>query len=266
MNPTAFFAQHPVFTLGEAVQALADSRSTHPRAIESLLAKQRKRGRLLRVRRELYAVVPSGVDPATCPVDPLLVAGRLAPDVVLSYYASLEYHGKAHSVQNTFVVQSAMGIRNTVFRGQTFKQVSFPKVLRDTGKEHLASRLVDRQGLDIRVASLERALVDCLHQPRLAGGWEEIWRSFAAVEFFDLELLVEYALAVDTATTVAKVGLFLEQHRESLMVDDATLSRLQEAAPKQPLYLERNRPGTLVAPWNLIVPAELIERNWENIL
>ena len=265
MDPTTFYARHPVFAVSEIQRALGGSRSTHPRALQSMLSKHQKRGQLLHLRRELYAVVPLGVNHDTCPVDPLLIAGRLAEDVVISYYGALEYHGKAHSVQNTYVVQSATRIRDTVFRSLRFRQVPFPKALRDTGREHLATRLEDRQGLDIRVASLERALVDCLDQPRLGGGWEEIWRSFAAVEFFDLDVLIDYALAVSTATTVAKVGFFLEQHREALMVDDAHLNRLRDAKPKQPQYLERGRPGKLVAGWNLVVPPELLERSWEGV-
>lgn len=265
MDPAAFYRSHPVFTLAEAQRALADSRSAHPRALRSLLANHQKSGKILRVRQGLFAVVPSGANPDMYPVDPLLIAGSLADDVVISYYGALEYHGKAHSVQNTYVVQSGHRIRELAFRSHSFSQVSFPKGLSDSGQEHLASRLEDRQGRDIRVATLERALVDCLHQPRLGGGWEEIWRSFEAVEFFDLELLTDYALAVGTATTVAKVGFFLQQHREALMVDDASLDRLRAAIPKQPQYLERDRPGTLVAAWNLMVPPELSERNWVNV-
>ncbi|TVR16169.1 MAG: transcriptional regulator [Planctomycetota bacterium] len=266
MDPATFYRTHPVFTLEEAQRALADSRSTHPRAIRSLLTNHVQRGKLLRVRQGLFAVVPSGIDSDRYPVDPLLIAGCLADDVVISFYAALEYHGKAYSVQHTYVVQSSHRIRELVFQSHTFTQVSFPKALSSTAKEHLATRMEDRQGRSIRLATLERALVDCLHQPRLGGGWEEIWRSFEAVEFFDLELLVDYALAVGTATTVAKVGFFLQQHREALMVDDATLKRLQEAAPKQPQYLERDRPGKLVASWNLVVPPALLERNWEQVL
>jgi predicted transcriptional regulator of viral defense system len=255
MDPAAFYRTHHVFTLSEAQRGLADSRSTHPRAIQSLLRKHQQRGRIVRVRQGLFAVVPEGADPEKSPVDALLVAGKLADDGVLSFYAALEYHGKAHSVHSTYL-----------FRSQTFAQVAFPKSLREAGNEHLATQLVDRQGIDIRVATLERALVDCLHQPQLGGGWEEIWRSFESVEFFDVELLADYALAVGTATTVAKVGFFLEQHREALMVDDGTLNRLRKGIPKQPQYVERGRPGTLVSSWNLVMPPELIERSWENVL
>ena len=41
------------------------------------------------------------------------------------------------------------------------------------------------------------------------------------MEFFNLNQVIEYA-SLDNATTVAKVGFFLEQHRETLMVEEAT--------------------------------------------
>ena len=75
--------------------------------------------------------------------------------------------------------------------------------------------------MSLRVASLERTLVDVLNRHRYSGGWEEVWRSLESVEFFDLDRVVEYALLLDNATTVARVGFFLEQHRDTLMVDEA---------------------------------------------
>ena len=86
--------------------------------------------------------------------------------------------------------------------------------------------------MEIRVASLERTLVDVLDRPDLSGSWEEIWRSLESIEFFDLDKVVEYALLLGNATTVAKVGFFLEQHRESLMVEDRHLQPLHEVRPK----------------------------------
>ena len=70
-----------------------------------------------------------------------------------------------------------------------------------------------------RLTSLDRTLVDVLHRPDLAGGWEEVWRSLESVEYFDLDSVLEYALLLENATTAAKVGFFLEQHREPLMVE-----------------------------------------------
>jgi hypothetical protein len=84
------------------------------------------------------------------------------------------------------------------------------------------------------------------------------------VEFFDLDAVTEYALRAGSALTVARVGFFLEQHREALMVEDLHLEALREKAPSQAAYLDPARaPGRLVSAWNLIVPEEVLARSWE---
>ncbi|HAM44621.1 MAG TPA: transcriptional regulator, partial [Propionibacteriaceae bacterium] len=118
----------------------------------------------------------------------------------------------------------------------------------------------------VRVTRLERTLVDVLHAPASAGGWEEIWRSLEMVEFFDLDAVISYTLRLGSALTTARVGFFLEQHREALMVEDAHLDRLRQHRPRQPRYLDADRkPGTLVASWNLIVPADVLGRTWAEV-
>ena len=127
---------------------------------------------------------------------------------------------------------------------------------------------MDRSGMEVRVTSLERTMVDVLNRPYLSGGWEEIWRSLESVEFFDLDMVVEYTLLLENATTAAKVGFFLEQHRELLMVDEKHLKSLHVLRPRQPHYLDRDkrRSGRLVSGWNLVIPIEVLERSWEEVL
>ena len=74
------------------------------------------------------------------------------------------------------------------------------------GKERFGVEMRDRSGLDVAVTGLERTLVDLFDRPDLGGGVEEVWRSLATVEFFDLEAVIEYATLLGNATTVAKVG------------------------------------------------------------
>ena len=54
----------------------------------------------------------------------------------------------------------------------------------------METHVYDRMGMDVRVSSIERTLVDSLHRPNLSGGWEEIWRSFESVNFLDLDQLI----------------------------------------------------------------------------
>ena len=69
------------------------------------------------------------------------------------------------------------------------------------------------------------------------------------------------------ATTAAKVGFFLEQHRDTLMVDEAHLKTFRDRCPRRPHYMERRRrkAGRFVAAWNLVVPVEVYERSWEEL-
>ncbi len=107
--------------------------------------------------------------------------------------------------------------------------------------------------------------MDTLERPDLGGGWEEVWRSLESVEFFAIDRVVEYALLLDNATTVAKVGYFLDQHRERLMVEDRHLEALKSRRPARPHYLDRKGPskGRLAGDWNLIVPSYIAEHAWE---
>jgi len=260
------FASKPVLTHAEALECLGKGYSQNKRAKESLLSYHVRKGHLLRIRRGLYAVVPAGSDPETCPVDPFLVAGKLAEDAVIAYHTALGFHGKAHSVFQHYYIQSAKAVRSTSFRTYQFECVPFPKALREKGRPHFASKVTELSGVDIRVATLERTLVDLLDRPKLGGGWEEIWRSLETIEYFDLDLVVEYAQLLDNATTAAKVGYYLEQHAEMLMVEDKHLEPLRARRPKQPHYLERGKSGKLFSDWNLVVPAFLVERPWQDII
>ncbi len=131
--------------------------------------------------------------------------------------------------------------------------------------EDFGVRTVEMDGICVRVTSPERTLVDLLDRPRFGGSWEEIWRS---LEMVDLEQVVEYTLLLGNATTVAKTGFFLEQHRDSLMVEDRHLNILREHRPRKAHYLRRDslRRGRFAGKWNLIIPADLAEQSWNEVL
>jgi predicted transcriptional regulator of viral defense system len=107
-----------------------------------------------------------------------------------------------------------------------------------------------------------------LDAPDYGVGWDEIWGSLESIEFFDLDFVVEYALRLSSALTIARVGFFLEQHRETLMVEERHLEALRSRAPKRRQYFERRKRkgGKLVHRWNLIVPNEVLERSWEEVV
>ncbi len=268
MKHATFFRKHPVFTGKEMTDYLSSRGETGSRTKEALLAYHGKTRHVLPVRRGLYAVVPPGTDPGSFSIDLFLVASKLTGDAVLSYHTALELHGYAYSVQEQFIYTAFRPLAPFTFRNHIFRGVKFPKSLRRANQESFGVVTVDRSGMEVRVTSLERTMVDVLNRPNLSGGWEEIWRSLEAVPFFDLDRVVEYALLLGNATTTAKVGFFLDQHRNPLMVEEKHLKLLRRFRPLQPHYLDRSRreSGRLVSKWNLVVPTEVLERTWTEVL
>lgn len=261
MRSMDFFDTHPVFRHAEFLAARA-GRSR--RTSDNLLARHLAAGRLVRVRRGLYATVPRGVDPARMPVDPYLVASRVTVDAVVAYHGALQFHGKAHSLWRRFDYLSRTLARPFVFQDQQFVPVQPPRLGRSLPDWGGGVVEVPHANGVARVTTLERALVDVLHAPDRGGGWEEIWRSLETVEFVDLQTVTEYALQLGSALTIARVGFYLDQHREALMVEERHLERLRLHAPAQPRYLDNARsPGRLVPGWRLIVPESVLRRGWE---
>ena len=267
MKLRTFFRTYPVFTVEDFAGFLSSDGSHNLRTQESLLAYHVKAGNIVRVRRGLYAVVPPGASAETYPVDPFLLASRMTKDAVLAYHTALEFHGKAYSVYEHFMYLAASPSRPVIFRSLQFNGVGFPKALPLKDRETFDMVRTDRAGLEVRVTGLERTFVDVLNRPDLTGSWEEIWRSLESVEFFDLDKVALYVDLLGNATTAAKVGFFLEQHRDSLMVDEAHLKTFRDRCPRRPHYLERSRrkAGRFVAPWNLVVPEEVYGRSWEEL-
>jgi len=265
MKAQDFFNANPVFRHEAFVAFLESTGSRRTKTREALLAYHVKAEHLLRLRRGLYAVVPRGFTPEDYPVDPYLLAGHLTVDAVLSHHSALQFYGKAYSVHHRFTYLTRNARRSFVFRGQEFVAIPFPRVLLIQQAELFGVTTERHAGGDVRVTSLERTLVDVLVRPDLGGGWEEIWRSLGSVEYFDLEQVIDYTLKLRNATAVAKVGFFLDQHRDALMVEEAHLVRLRRRVPKQPRYLERSNrtAGELVPAWNLIVPPAILERAWQ---
>jgi len=262
-----FFARHPVFTADGAAAFLRQSGSANPLTRKSLLRHHESQGNIVRIRRGLYATVPAGPRPDAMTPDPYLVAAKLAPDAVLGYHTALELHGKAYSTHSRYTFLTSGATRLLTHRGLTYQPVRFPKSLRAAKRTMFAVKEGERFGLSLSVTTLERTLVDVFDRLDLAGGWEEAWRSLESVEFFDLDVVVQYAIYLGSATTTAKVGFFLEAHREQLMVDEAHLRKLRARRPKEPQYVQRRHPGPsrLAGEWNLILPLAWVEQAWEAV-
>jgi predicted transcriptional regulator of viral defense system len=268
MKPVDYFATHPIFRFEDFASAHQEGGVRKSETSMAILKHHVRAGNLLRVRRGLYIVVPRGQVPGDVVIDPFVLASHITPDAVVAYHGALQFYGKAHSLSRTIPFLTCTKAKPAVFRDIEFMPVPVPPPLR--ALPDLGGGVVEktRDGATARVTTLERTLVDVLDAPRHGGGWEEIWRSLESIEFFDLDAVIDYVVNLHSSVTVAKVGFYLEQHREELMVEDHYLERLREQAPHRPMYLERGKrePGKLLSRWNLVVPERVLNRVWAEVV
>ncbi len=265
MNVESFFYRQKVFRTEEFLQFCKDQGQTNLSTQQTLLKYHLKAGHVLRIRRGLYAVVPPLSDPETCPVDPYLIASKVTSDSVLAYHTAMDYHGLSYSIYFQFTYLSKHKVTKFNFRNENYMRVCNPSGLLKKGKENFGVKIGEREGVEIKVTNLERTAVDVLDRPELSGGWEEVWRSLENIPVLDLDVLVDYVFLLGNATSIAKVGYFLEEHKQLFAVDESYLNKLQKRVPAKTHYMDRTKrtTGKLVKRWNLIVPNEIIEKSWE---
>lgn len=264
----SFLRRHPVFTRVTFDTQMSQGKSVSPHTLRNMLAQHLQRGHIVRIRRGLYAAIPRGADPEKYSINPYLIAGFLADDAVLAYHTALSFYGVAHSVSYRFIYLTREKPKPMTFREEMYQPTSFPRALIQQKKTHCYVNQKDVQGLDIRVTSKERTLVDVLDRPSLGGSWEEIWRSLDNFDYLNINDIVEYVLMLDNATTVAKVGFYLEQRKQLLKIEPRHFDILLKQIPASPHYMVNEHQGQCryIKNWNLMVPVALINRDWEEDL
>lgn len=263
-----FFSLYNAFTFKELELTLSRNKDSPVQSstLHNLITYHQNQGHILRIRRGLYYSVPKGMDSAHCPVDPFLVASKMAEDSVIAYGSALDLHGKLHTIQNRMIYLTKKRVMASFdFRDMKYQAVAIPSALKTVNEETFGVQSIDRLGQPVFVTTLERTLVDVLDRPYLCGSWEEIWLSLEGIEYLDMDQVLKYALLLANSTTIAKLGFFLETHREALMVPEHYLEELRKHCPTKPHYMDRiqNEPQKMIAKWNLVVPLSLINRSWE---
>ena len=251
-----YFARHPVFSLEEAASALlppGDRAGTVERLKYHLAT-----GRLKRVAREVYAVVPRGQSVDLFQPDVYLAALAVRPEAVFAYHSALELLGVAHSSWNQCAVFCAPRRSPLAVNKDRVLFLEHPLPLRNSGDVLFGTRKVERLGQLLRVTGPERTLVECFRRLDLTGGVAEVVESAGGFPTLDLALLESVLKCYGMSSLWAATGWFLETHRRTFHVPDALLSRLESHRPRAPQYLVRQRRGgALAARWNLILPPEI---------
>ena len=257
-----FLEHHPVFTLEEFRREF--SMQNGGREASDMIQYNKSMGRVGMIKQGLYYAIRAGQSAQTAPVDPFLLASKVAPDAVLSYHTALDLLRFGHSLFSTYYSFSSRFRPALRFRKDHFRVVVTPEKLQKKSQELFGTEKVERLGVKLVITGKERTLVECLEKPQHCGGFEEMYRSLEKIPFIRPDLLMQYLDYREQKNLYARVGFFLEQHREDIHVEKSLLRELAQNVPAQAVYwTQQSKRGVLVKPWNLIVPEAIRNRTWE---
>jgi predicted transcriptional regulator of viral defense system len=221
---------------------------------QGLAGRMTEAGLARRVRRPLYALLPPaewGGGTGTA-VDWYWVAANAVgmEPYYLAYYTAMEIHQMTQHPLRTVFVAVARRHRSTTFGPVRIKFVTLPGG-KFFGKED--RRL--QSGHVVKIAQLERTLIDGADRPELCGGIEEVLRGYIRRRA-DIEAnrLIRFLDRLEKPVVTKRVGFLLEAAGQG---DPELLWELERVAGRLRHYakLDKTRPaeGTRNRRWELLI-------------
>ena len=261
MDYNNFFNRHPVFTLEELRLVNQNQR---PASVYNNLKYYMKKGRVRIIKPGLYYVLPAGRNAEKYHTDSIHLASRLRKDSVLAFHTALDIMGYGHSLFHKFYYYSKMRMRKFFFNEDEFICIKVPESLRKKKMEMFGVEEIAYKNLPVQCTNRERTFIDCLNRPEYCGGIEELYRCIEKYPYVSFDEIIKYLDRFEKKVLYAKVGFFLQQHRDQFYVDDNILNDLKKHITSSIVYFDHNRrSGKLIKEWNLVVPEIIIDRGWE---
>jgi predicted transcriptional regulator of viral defense system len=106
-------------------------------------------------------------------------------------------------------------------------------------------------------SDLERTIVDVMNRPEYSGGYEEILRSFRDMEDIDWNRLLKYIDKIGEKILCNRIGFVFDMLREFVNTPEWLLLELRKRLSDNIYYFEKNRKGSYVKKWKIIVDKRL---------
>ena len=252
-NP--FLIRKKVFTARDAENAVQWSKA----ALYPVLFRLVQKGKLLRIKRGLFCLVPPGTGNLSkgYPLNWFLVAKALAEGkpYFFSHYSAMHLHGMTSaSIQTIFISRPE--------QRRVSKDLRIPVRFVTIPQKKLwglEEKWVTNEE-KVRVSDLERTVLDILDRPDLSGGISEIARGlWLAKKEINGSRLLDYAKRFDSLAAVKRLGFLMENldlvseeaidKIHKLIQSSTSYAFLDPASKKEGKFLDR---------WHLRINADMI--------
>lgn len=223
----------------------------------NLLMNMRKKGALDKVKSNLFVRIPAHLvhDKGKYVEDPILVGKHLAKPYFFSYYTALYLHGLSQQYARHYYLSTTKYAQEVDYHGNVF----CPVILKE--KRFFGLKEMNYGEEKIFVSDVERTLIDVMNRPEYAGGYEEILRCFQGLEEVNWSRLLEYMDKMREKILFNRMGFVFDILGDFVNMPDRFLNELRMKLSSNIYYFEKNRKGSYIKKWKIIVDKRL-----ENIL
>ncbi len=204
-----------------------------------------KKGYIERIRRDLYAVI--SLETGQAIPNRFQVASRVTDDSYVSHHSAFEYFGYANQVFYDVYFASEKRVKGFSYDGLTYCPVTYR-----------GSVGVTETNTGVRVASIERTVIDGIADFERIGGLEELLRCLLLIPTLDGDKLLASLEAYDRGQLYQKTGYILESLREELTLPEWFFAECEKRSSSSKTYLFENRNDfVLFSKWKLFAPKDL---------
>lgn len=213
-------------------------------------ASARKKNNIAMIKPGFYAAV----NPATgLPyVSKFMIASRLTASSCVAYHSALEYYGLANQVYNNVYAASKENFNKFDFFDIEYERVKLPF---SEGIDEVVS------SVNIRITDIERTIVDCVDDIRLAGGIEEVLNALDFIKRLDETKILRYLSLYNKKSLYQKIGYILKQYQTELNLSDEFFSKCQKHVGKKCFYFLEDTltfgKTVFSSEWNIMAPVSL---------
>lgn len=233
-----------LFAKKDVIDQFADDKQ-----FENHMASMVRSGKVVKIRNGLYAQIDNLGVPLTTKFE---IASKINDDSFVSHHSALEYYGVANQVFNTLTVGS-----KRKFNDFSFDDVDYT---RQAVKDYTQIIYIVTAG--VRVATLERAVVDCIDNIDLGGGIDELLNVLEQIRVLDENRLAEILQSYNKVILYQKVGFILEQYKDKYMLSDKFFVDCKSHLTNQIKYFLNDEYSDIAynSDWQLMAPKNLKSR------
>ena len=220
----------------------------------SLIGRLLKKNYIIRIRKDLYTSID--LTTGNIVANKYQIASAINENAFISHHTAFEFYGLANQVYNTVYVSSKKRFNTFIFKETTYKHV-------ESSFDEGVFQVKNIEG--IRIAEIERALVDSIQHVGKIGGFEELIKTIEMLEELDELKLLQYMKKYHNNFLYQKTGFIFERYYKGEGISASFYERCRIESRDSVRYLVPNHSGKFQASWNLIVPEEYLARNDEEV-